>query len=144
MKRLWPRLLLAAYTIFMLVITLCILGSSNTAINLMPFRSMMHDIRVGGQSFVVNFCGNFFAFMPFGFLLPLASARRIRPWHALVIVGGFSLAIETCQYLFAGRTADIDDVILDGLGGLAGYLVVRPFLGRNYLAPEIQDSSNVA
>jgi glycopeptide antibiotics resistance protein len=117
--------LLAVYTLFMLTVTLLILGSDHTFVNLVPFRTMAHDWRVGGQSFVINFLGNIIAFMPFGILLPLARKNLTRGWQAVAWTGGFSLAIEVMQYLWAHRIADIDDVILNSLGGALGYLSLR-------------------
>ncbi len=76
---------------------------------------------------------NFILFVPFGFLLPLALYRRRgggrgksatkhgwRWYHALIFGMMFSLIIEIIQ-LFFGRLAEVDDVIMNGLGTLAGY-----------------------
>ncbi len=74
---------------------------------------------------------NFILFLPFGFLLPLAlyankgkgKSSSIHGWtwyHALIVGLEVSLAIEIIQ-LFFGRLAEIDDVIMNGLGSTGGY-----------------------
>ncbi len=83
---------------------------------------------------------NFILFIPFGFLLPLAfyskrgsgrgkSATKHgwRWYHALLIGFLFSLCIEIIQ-LFFGRFAEVDDVIMNALGTLAGYALCATIL----------------
>lgn len=59
-------------------------------------------------------------FVPVGLLLPLASRHLNRFWRTAAACLGITLAIETLQY-FIGRSADIDDVLLNLLGGMLGY-----------------------
>ena len=55
-----------------------------------------------------------------GFLLP-AVCRRMRVWwKTAAAVALAMLAVETIQY-FIGRSADIDDLIMNTAGGLIGY-----------------------
>ena len=57
-------------------------------------------------------------FVPFGWLVVLATARR--PLVLAVIAGvGLSVTIELAQSLI-GRVSDIDDVILNGTGAVVG------------------------
>ncbi|HVD61147.1 MAG TPA: VanZ family protein [Gemmatimonadaceae bacterium] len=81
---------------------------------------------------VRNAQGNFLLFLPLGFLLPLVW-RRLRFWRAMLIAIGVSCSIELLQLLSRAwgsyRTADINDLVLNGLGtcvGLAlGFLLRR-------------------
>ncbi len=125
MRRTLAKNLLAAYTLFMLTITLLIFRQKSATLSLLPFQSMAHDWRVGGRSLVVNFLGNIIGFMPFGILLPLARRGATEVWQAVLFAGSLSFGIEAMQYLFAGRNADIDDVLLNTLGGLLGYSWLR-------------------
>ena len=125
MRRTIAKFLLVAYTLVILALTELILGRALPTLNLVPFRVMAHDWRVGGAPFVVNFLGNIVAFMPFGVLLPLVRKAETRAWEATLFVAGLSTFIEAMQFAFAGRTADLDDVILNTLGGLLGYLCLR-------------------
>lgn len=59
-------------------------------------------------------------FIPYGFLLPLAIEKLRKGWRTLLVVLGTTLMIEVLQ-LFAERSTDIDDMIMNFLGGLIGY-----------------------
>lgn len=63
---------------------------------------------------------NVMMFMPIGLLLPLAFTQRINGKKALLIGGGISFVIEIVQ-IFAGRNAEIDDLLLNSAGALLGY-----------------------
>lgn len=83
-------------------------------INLIPFHA---------SSLMTNIL-NAFMFMPLGFLLPLIW-KKYRHWSASVSLAvGFSLTIELLQ-LFNRRVTDIDDLIMNSLGALLGYLFWR-------------------
>lgn len=87
-------------------------GKLDDTINLIPFSSE------GAMTYVLNV----FMFMPLGFLLPLIW-KRFRNCRKVLIVGfGMSLAIEICQ-LFCYRATDVDDLIMNTLGTLVGYLI---------------------
>lgn len=74
-----------------------------------------------------NLVGNFIVLIPFGFLL-----SRIYPaWRKAGVIMlaslGFSLLIECAQYATATRVFDVDDIILNTLGGVFGYFCFRLF-----------------
>ena len=88
--------------------------------NFVPFREIFrYDF--GSKLFLKNVLGNMIMFMPFGFFasyfLKCSKAKII---VILTIVASFT--IEIVQYKI-GRVFDIDDVILNILGGLVGFLV---------------------
>jgi glycopeptide antibiotics resistance protein len=66
---------------------------------------------------------NIIAFMPLGFLLPLIWDRA-KNWR-VVLLGGLmvSLTFEVVQIITLLGTGDIDDVILNVMGTLIGYIV---------------------
>lgn len=73
------------------------------------------------QPFLINFMGNIFMFMPIGFLLPLLW-RKFE--HVLwTVAAGFllSLSIELMQ-LTQLRSSDVDDLWLNTLGAVIGYV----------------------
>lgn len=93
------------------------------AINLIPFGSIIDYLR-GGTDTVRRFAfsnvaGNIAAFVPLGACLPFLR-RDKRVLRNLLIVFGASLLVELIQGLFAIGSADIDDLILNTLGGLLG------------------------
>lgn len=80
------------------------------------------DIVNGPAGYLKNTALNILLFMPLGFLLPMLwkEYRSLKP----VIFSGFalSLMIEILQ-IFTFRLTDIDDLITNTLGTLAGYYV---------------------
>lgn len=99
------------------------------AYNLIPFKEIRRFIVyrhvVGMRSFFVNIVGNIVCFMPFGFFLPVVS-RRSRHWYNTVLLSYlFSLCIETVQLVFKVGSFDVDDMILNTLGGILGYLFYK-------------------
>jgi glycopeptide antibiotics resistance protein len=65
-------------------------------------------------------------FFPLGILLPLVW-RRLRFWSGIQIAIALSSSIELFQYLsrtWINRTADVNDVILNGLGASLGLALV--------------------
>ena len=97
--------------------------------NLAPLKTIVGYIEnykgYGASILVINLAGNIVAFMPLGFLLPLVFKRTDR----LVVITGItlltSITAEICQYIFNVGGLDIDDVLLNTLGGGLGYLIYR-------------------
>lgn len=68
---------------------------------------------------------NFLMFVPLGYLIPL-SFHCVNRWWMIVLLGfGFSLSIETMQLLFHRGWFDVDDILLNSLGAVAGYFVYK-------------------
>lgn len=74
--------------------------------------------------------GNLGLLIPLGFLLP-ALSRRMRGWRAFALTAlCVSVGIEGMQFVeratgLAVRSVDIDDVMLNALGALLGFLLFR-------------------
>jgi glycopeptide antibiotics resistance protein len=104
--------------------------------NLVPFRSLANAIASGGYPAVIHqSLGNFVMLLPLGVYGPLLW-RPMRSWKAALAVALMvSLGIELLQLGISGflgytyKIADIDDLILNAAGVMAGYLVLR-VLGR--------------
>ena len=93
------------------------------AINLTPgytIRSMLEKGSHGQK--LINLAGNVLIFAPLGLLPPLLWRRLRHLWAAVGLSAAVSCLIELLQ-LFFGRSVDVDDVILNTLGGLLGYLL---------------------
>lgn len=89
-------------------------------INLVPFRTICsYFAHFSLDLFLVNIVGNIVMFLPWGFGLMLLW-RKKRTLPSVIL---YSLAlpvfIETCQ-LFIGRSVDVDDLILNFIGGGLG------------------------
>lgn len=73
---------------------------------------------LGGS--VVPMVLNFLLFVPLGFLLLLVFQKL--NWKKALLIGcGFSAFIELLQ-LFGGRYAELEDIVLNSAGTLAGFL----------------------
>ncbi len=70
----------------------------------------------------VNLLGNVVIFAPLGFLPPLLWPRW-RKGRSILLGVGVSAFIELVQPL-VGRTRDVDDLILNTLGALLGWLIL--------------------
>ena len=72
---------------------------------------------------VYNAAGNVLLFFPLGILIPLVW-RRLRFWSGIQIATAVSISIELVQYFSSAwgsyRTADVNDVVLNGLGACLG------------------------
>lgn len=81
-------------------------------INLLPFQS----------EGIMTYTLNILMFMPLGFLLPLIWKQYRNPMKIFFTGFSLSLAIELGQ-LFNRRNTDIDDLLMNTLGMIFGYLV---------------------
>ena len=102
-------------------------GSEQYKYNLIPFKEIKRFIEyrhiIGWERFTVNIFGNVFAFAPFGFLLPIVSRDNRDFFSALLYSFEFSLFIELIQLSFQVGAFDIDDIILNTLGGVFGFFM---------------------
>lgn len=105
-------------------------GPFRGGINLVPFRhswNLFCYYRSHGfwNSILINFPGNVLIFLPVGFFSALLWDKP-RWWKAVLCTFGLSLFIEVFQ-LFVSRGTDVDDLILNTIGGLWGYWVFLLF-----------------
>jgi hypothetical protein len=75
--------------------------------------------------------GNIVLGMPFGLLLPVLAPRTRGLLRVILATAAVMLLVELVQgALIEGRSFDIDDVILNTGGAVAGYLLLGRRLGR--------------
>jgi Glycopeptide antibiotics resistance protein len=118
---------LAAVTMFC-DINLLTADISQWKFNLIPLRFIYESLYgcYSGRpaAFAVNVIGNVAVFVPLGFLVSLL--WRGAGWRkAAFVSAAASLCVELCQLPQTSRVTDIDDLILNTLGGLLGYLLYR-------------------
>ncbi|MDL2235373.1 VanZ family protein [Christensenellaceae bacterium OttesenSCG-928-L17] len=134
-------LLLFSFSVIAILSITGITPLSGVHLNIVPEQvnltigSSIESMRAASSgTFVRNVVGNVLLFMPLGFLLPLLWKRN--GLFSTVVQGAlFSILIETIQ-LFLWRSTDIDDVILNTFGTLAGYVVYVIF---RWLAPALSE-----
>ena len=88
--------------------------------NFVPFREMFR-YNIGSRLFVKNVLGNMLMFLPYGFFVSFYLKNK-KPWVTLALTLIASFSIELVQMVI-GRVFDIDDIILNLLGGYFGYLL---------------------
>lgn len=76
-------------------------------------------------TFIINNIGNIALFMPFGFFLPLAFPRFSQLLLCTAVGCCLSAAIETIQWFMEYRWSDVDDVILNTVGTMAGFGIYK-------------------
>lgn len=89
--------------------------------------NLLDVLASGGSWALFMLLGNVIMFMPLGFF-PVLLWRRPRWWKSTVIATCASCFVE-CVQLYVGRSSDVNDIILNGLGGLAGYGLYRLLRG---------------
>ncbi len=103
--------------------------------NLVPFKEIGRFIRyhrtLGTGTVLLNIVGNVAAFVPFGIFLPVFSARCRKVWFTVFYSFELSLLVELLQLVTKVGSFDVDDLILNTVGGLAGFLIY--LLGKRIL-----------
>ena len=88
-------------------------------INLVPLFHLLEYDSV--RDMIWNVVGNAALFIPSGILLPVIYRNLDSLWKVAAAGSFISLCIEILQLPFASRASDVDDLILNTLGVVAGY-----------------------
>lgn len=88
--------------------------------NFVPFKEILR-YNMGSRLFFKNVVGNMVMFLPYGFFISyyLDSKKLTGPFILTAIT---SFSVETVQ-LVIGRVFDVDDIILNMLGGTIGFYI---------------------
>jgi glycopeptide antibiotics resistance protein len=134
--------LLVALTMFPLPVEPAVIadGRANDSAsnNFVPGASIVGGfVRGMGLDVALQALGNFLAIAPLGLYGPILS-RRLRNWAAVLVAGiAVSVAVEVAQLLvstaigFTYRVADVDDVLINAAGVMAGYALYRSLVGSS-------------
>lgn len=98
-------------------------------LNVIPFKFITESWDMGTRKQLTQIIANVLMFMPLGFIFPVAFPRMRAFAKNAVCMLSFSFLIELVQY-FIGRSADVDDLILNTVGGVLGYLIFYAFSVR--------------
>lgn len=130
--RLLGRILFVLYLVFIVYFLIFaeVYGRSGTMddyhYNLVLFKEIRRFIEyrheLGAFAVFANLFGNILIFVPFGFLLPMGSKRRsfLGTTKCSFIL---SLCVEIFQFFTKVGSFDVDDLLLNTLGGVLGYLL---------------------
>lgn len=119
-----------------------VLGRSITSesynYNLIPFKEISRFIKysdiLGMRAVAANLLGNVIAFVPFGLFLPGMINNRFGYIGMFFLSLDLSLFIEISQLITKVGSFDVDDLILNTIGGVIGYCIyrlIRKFYKRN-------------
>ena len=109
-----------------------------TSVNLYPFKTIVGFLQrfFGGQvtlyGVAVNLVGNVLAFLPFGFFATTITEKRPLPIVFALLMTAASSVIELAQLLTLAGSCDVDDVILNTLGGILAYLFFKSDAGIRF------------
>ena len=132
----YQELLMLCFAIYILCLFQVVTFQDDTAWasnNFIPFREIMR-YSITSRLFLKNVLGNMIMFLPFGFFISyyLKSDRVNTP---LLLTFIASIAIELVQ-MSIGRVFDVDDILLNLIGGLLGYFVYRGLVTVGDISPK--------
>ncbi|MDD3401740.1 MAG: VanZ family protein [Hespellia sp.] len=103
---------------------------SNYRYNLVLFKEIRrfweNQATLGTFAVFENLAGNILIFIPLGFFVPMAS--RYKSFFAsLLCTFGLSLCVEIFQLITKVGSFDVDDLLLNTIGGIIGHLIFAIF-----------------
>lgn len=96
-------------------------------------RFLTYREELGSFTVFANLCGNILIFVPYGFFISMASRTR-GFFKTLFCSMGLSLCVEAVQLITRVGSFDVDDILLNTVGGVIGYIIfaVCNMMRRNY------------
>lgn len=96
-------------------------------ISLIPLKTIKNYLKVLPEFYAIkNLLGNIIPFIPFGYFIPIYIYKYKKSFFCVIF--SFILlciTIETIQYIFSIGFFDIDDIILNLIGLILGYLIFK-------------------
>ena len=148
--------LFALYLAFLLYLTLIGRTPSFASVaecfrergSLIPFHTIIRQTSalIGGRYsvrlYVMNVAGNLAAFAPFGFFLPalFPKCRKFLPFFLILSLS--IVAVEIAQLLFRVGSLDVDDYILNALGAVAVFFLLKTRPGRALTSKIYREAQN--
>lgn len=102
-------------------------GYSIYRYNVKPFQEILRflngrdNLRL--SSIIINLLGNVVAFIPFGALIRWVINRKVYWFQVVLYTFLFSLFVEFLQLILKVGVFDVDDLLLNTLGGLFGFWI---------------------
>ena len=122
---LYKELMMLIFAIYILCLFQVVTFQDDTywaSNNFIPFQEILR-YNITSHLFWKNVIGNMLMFLPFGFFVSYyINVDKVHLPFMLVLVT--SLAIEIVQMMI-GRVFDVDDIILNLIGGILGYLIYK-------------------
>lgn len=101
-----------------------------SAANFVPFHTIKLYLsdRMPRRKAILNLWGNFLGFIPVGFMLPFLSRKLNTLIKISIATFLISLGFELIQLVTNTGVFDVDDLLLNTAGGLAGGILFRIFV----------------
>jgi glycopeptide antibiotics resistance protein len=112
-----------SFVLFQLVTTTDFVSYSN---NFIPFKEIFR-YEVNSPLFIRNIIGNIALFIPFAYIITdviYIVCKKTNFFVTTMYILITSVSIESIQF-FIGRTFDIDDILLNFVGGIFGYIIYK-------------------
>lgn len=97
------------------------------AYNLEPFKEIRrfwtYREELGPLAVFINLAGNVLCFVPFGAILPVLNHKARNFFVITFLSFEFSLIVECVQLISKVGSFDVDDLMLNTIGGVLGFLV---------------------
>jgi glycopeptide antibiotics resistance protein len=107
-----------------------------TKLNLIPFKekySVIQQLNVKTIStqkdFFIDLFGNIFMFIPFCYAIIWLMNKEFSNQKLIILIISSSVSIEILQFIFNKGVPDLDDVILNTVGGCVG-IALQKFTNR--------------
>lgn len=120
-------LILLTYFLFFAESCGRVLSEREYSYNLQPLKEIkrfwIYREQLGFFAVFTNIIGNVLCFVPFGAIFPVLN-RKTRHFVVIVLLSfQFSLIVECIQLISKVGSFDVDDLLLNTIGGMIGYLV---------------------
>ena len=112
---------------------------ASAGVNLIPFKEILRH-KFNSTLFYYNVIGNIALFVPFGYFVS-RHTRAKKAGHLLIATAIVSFTIEATQYKI-GRAFDVDDILLNVIGALCGFLLYIALTAiKNHLPKFLQKNA---
>lgn len=102
--------------------------AARNGVNLVPFSTIIPYITKANTNLngpaIMNILANIFLFIPLGFYVEVLLRKRKMKIRIMIIIL-IPIIVELIQFVFSLGICDVDDVILNAIGGLLGILVFK-------------------
>ena len=117
------------------------------ASNLIPFATIIEYIigvisnDINTSIVIINFATNLLLFAPMGFFIPVLFQSKIKNIKQFVImITILTLIVEILQFITYRGSTDIDDIILNTIGAVSMYMIMRTKFAKKLLKKVIDIS----
>ncbi|ATA60250.1 Hypothetical protein GS458_1807 [Geobacillus stearothermophilus] len=114
------------YLVFLVSILFFKDGVYHRQYNFIPLLNLFKYQNVNNDIFIINIISNIFMFIPLGIVALLFIKNKL--FNYLQVFLYTSLFIELIQFIFKRGIFDIDDIILNTIGGFIGVYLTQKFL----------------